>query len=62
MEFYRNLRFYVVEYTTENGEKSSKAYPSAAEAEKAKKALDDLGLFGGEIVERFERVKVLVLE
>lgn len=61
MEFYRNLRFYVVEYTTEKGDKSCKPYSSAAEAEKAKKALDDLGLFGCEIVERFERVKVIVL-
>lgn len=59
MKFERNLRYYVLK-VNQDGEMKKTPYPSLAEAERARKALEGLGIEGVEIDDVFGPVTVTI--
>lgn len=61
MKFERNLRYYVLK-VNQDGKMKKTPYPSLAEAERTRKALEGLGIEGVEIDDVFGPVTVIISE
>ena len=59
MKFERNLRYYILK-VEQDGELKKSPYPSLAEAERARKALEGLGIENVEIEDIFAPVVVTI--